>query len=335
MPACRRRRARLAWAHHAGRLRRFARRMGEVLQLLRAHATPPTSRALCSYLVKAAPQRDEIVRHAPQLQRIPRTFQTGGDQYEHSTPTTERLTAGSAPSAWPTWPASRARRAPAHQDGRQRSPRRQAQHLRAAALLRSVSARKELRGGARHHRAHLRHLPGGLSDEFVPCPGEGAGCVRPGGRARLRRCATCSTAASGSRATCCTCSCCICPTSWVTKASSRPPPTIEILSPACLALKKAGNAIVSLLGGREVHPINVKVGGSIAFPPGSGRTRCWRCSKPAGFRRRCRPLCFHSGLPGFRAGLRMRRSAASRRISTQRRPTRLDVGAGHSHRQLP
>ncbi len=34
-----------------------------------------------------------------------------------------------------------------------------------------------------------------------------------------------------------------------------------------LQLKKAGNAIVSVLGGREVHPINVKVGGFYKVPP--------------------------------------------------------------------
>lgn len=33
-----------------------------------------------------------------------------------------------------------------------------------------------------------------------------------------------------------------------------------------LALKKAGNAIVALLGGREIHPINVKVGGFYRVP---------------------------------------------------------------------
>ncbi|MCK6457057.1 MAG: Ni/Fe hydrogenase subunit alpha [Phycisphaerae bacterium] len=33
-----------------------------------------------------------------------------------------------------------------------------------------------------------------------------------------------------------------------------------------LALKKAGNRIVSLFGGREVHPINVRVGGFYALP---------------------------------------------------------------------
>jgi coenzyme F420-reducing hydrogenase alpha subunit len=33
-----------------------------------------------------------------------------------------------------------------------------------------------------------------------------------------------------------------------------------------LSMKKAGNAIVSLLGGREIHPINVKVGGFYRVP---------------------------------------------------------------------
>jgi len=33
-----------------------------------------------------------------------------------------------------------------------------------------------------------------------------------------------------------------------------------------LALKEAGNEVVSLLGGREVHPINVKVGGFYGWP---------------------------------------------------------------------
>jgi len=33
-----------------------------------------------------------------------------------------------------------------------------------------------------------------------------------------------------------------------------------------LALKKAGNAIVGLVGGREVHPINVRVGGFYKVP---------------------------------------------------------------------
>lgn len=40
----------------------------------------------------------------------------------------------------------------------------------------------------------------------------------------------------------------------------------EVVAQA-LALKKAGNHIVALMGGREVHPINVKVGGFYRLPP--------------------------------------------------------------------
>ncbi|MBW7884189.1 MAG: nickel-dependent hydrogenase large subunit, partial [Caldilineaceae bacterium] len=34
-----------------------------------------------------------------------------------------------------------------------------------------------------------------------------------------------------------------------------------------LRLKKVGNAIVNLLGGREIHPVNVRVGGFYRVPP--------------------------------------------------------------------
>ena len=32
-----------------------------------------------------------------------------------------------------------------------------------------------------------------------------------------------------------------------------------------LALKKRGNELIRLLGGREIHPINVRIGGSTGF----------------------------------------------------------------------
>ena len=50
-----------------------------------------------------------------------------------------------------------------------------------------------------------------------------------------------------------------------------------------LRLKKAGNAIMTVVGGRAVHPVNVRVGGFYRLPdrrtswPGCGR----RCSQPA------------------------------------------------------
>ena len=33
-----------------------------------------------------------------------------------------------------------------------------------------------------------------------------------------------------------------------------------------LALKKVGNALMTLLGGREIHPVNVRVGGFYRVP---------------------------------------------------------------------
>jgi len=36
-----------------------------------------------------------------------------------------------------------------------------------------------------------------------------------------------------------------------------------------LSIKKAGNALVTLLGGREIHPINVRIGGFYRVPPAS------------------------------------------------------------------
>ena len=55
--------------------------------------------------------------------------------------------------------------------------------------------------GARHHRAHLRHLSGRLPDERRPRDG---GCLRRRrSTASCARCAACSTAANGSKATRC------------------------------------------------------------------------------------------------------------------------------------
>ena len=92
---------------------------------------------------------------------------------------------------------------------------RRAAHLRAAALLRGVPARPRLQRGARHHRAHLRHLPGRLPDERGAR--DGGRARRHGRRADCARCAGCSIAASGSRATRCTSTCCTRPISSATR----------------------------------------------------------------------------------------------------------------------
>ena len=66
--------------------------------------------------------------------------------------------------------------------------RGRARHLRAAALLRGVPARPRLHRGPRHHRAHLRHLPGRLPDERGHGDGERCAASRSAAScAALRR----------------------------------------------------------------------------------------------------------------------------------------------------
>ena len=50
------------------------------------------------------------------------------------------------------------------------------------------------------------------------------------------------------------------------RAQSRWRATIADVVRRGLDLKKAGNAIIALLGGREIHPINVRVGGFYRAP---------------------------------------------------------------------
>jgi coenzyme F420-reducing hydrogenase alpha subunit len=113
--------------------------------------------------------------------------------------------------------------------------------------------------GAGHHRAHLRHLPGGLPDERVPRDGGRArGAGRPRPLRALRRLLYCGE--------------------WIESHVLHVfllhapdflgyPDAIEMakdhgrVGRSGLRLKKAGNAIVDLLGGREIHPINIRVGG--------------------------------------------------------------------------
>ena len=78
---------------------------------------------------------------------------------------------------------------------------------------------------------------------------------------RCARCGGCSTAASGSRATRCTSSCCTRPTSSAMRARSRWRAITRRSSPTRSKLKKAGNEVMRVVGGREIHPINMRVGG--------------------------------------------------------------------------
>ena len=54
--------------------------------------------------------------------------------------------------------------------------------------------------------------------------------------------------------------------SWATRMPSGWPGTIGDLVKMGLELKKAGNALFACLGGREVHPVNVRVGGFYRAP---------------------------------------------------------------------
>jgi coenzyme F420-reducing hydrogenase alpha subunit len=102
-----------------------------------------------------------------------------------------------------------------------------------------------------------------------------------------------------------------------------------------LALKKVGNDIVRVLGGREIHPINVRVGGFYHFPtkselaalldPVKVGTRC-------GFRNRaldCDPVDSRS-----RSQLRIRRTAPSRRIPNDRRSPDLQPRVKYRHSRV-
>ena len=97
------------------------------------------------------------------------------------------------------------RRFAAGRGPRRRGDRRRPRDLRATPLLRGAAGRPALHRGSRHHRPHLRDLPGGLPDERL----RGHGGRLRGRRSthRVTRCAGSSTAASGSRATPCTSTC--------------------------------------------------------------------------------------------------------------------------------
>ena len=55
-------------------------------------------------------------------------------------------------------------------------------------------------------------------------------------------------------------------TFWATKARFRWLATIPGIVELGLAIKKAGNELIAQIGGREVHPINVRVGGFYRVP---------------------------------------------------------------------
>ncbi len=98
-----------------------------------------------------------------------------------------------------------------------------------------------------------------------------------------------------------------------------------------LELKKIGNDLVTLVGGREIHPINVSVGGFYRVPaerelaPLAERLK--RALEPRRSRRCASPPALD--VPRLRAGLRVRLAAPPRRVPVQRGADRLEQGARH------
>ena len=141
---------------------------------------------------------------------------------------------------------------------------RQAADLRAAAVLRGVPARPR--------RSPRRPTSPRASAGSAPSPTRRARCSR---WRRLRasrsaassgRSAGSSTAASGSRATRCTSSCSTHRTSSATTSAIELAKDHRELVERALHMKKTGNEVMRVIGGREVHPINVKVGGFYRAP---------------------------------------------------------------------
>ena len=137
-------------------------------------------------------------------------------------------------------------------------------HLRAAALLRGLPARPALHRGARHHRPHLRHLPGRLPDELDR--GDGgrlrhrgrAPGPRPAPPALLRRVDREPRAARvhAPRAG----------LPRVRRARSRWRATTARSSSRRWRSRRRATRIMRVVGGREIHPINVRVGGFYRAP---------------------------------------------------------------------
>ena len=207
------------------------------------------------------------------------------------------------------WPGSRARAAleVVVRDGAGR--RGAAGHLRAAAVLRGAAARPALHRAARHHRADLRHLPGRLPDERVP-----------GDRGRLRRDGAPSQIRALRRLLYCG--------EWIEShalhvyllhapdflgyesgidLAARPSAT------SCergLRLKKAGNQLMEVIGGRSIHPVNVRVGGFYRAPAAASCAR-WSPSSSGPGTPRSTPSRWVAGvrLPRLRPRLRVRLAA--------------------------
>ena len=194
------------------------------------------------------------------------------------------------------------------------------------ALLRG----RRLHRAARHHRPDLRHLPGRLPDERVQ---RDRGRLRRRRRRAARAAAPArSTAASGSRATRCTSTCCTPPTSSASPARSTMAEHDRGIVERGLQLKKAGNRIIELVGGRPIHPINVRVGGFYRTPDaGASCTRCAsRCSRARDAALETVRWVAGFEFPDFEQDYEFVALRARRRVPDRPRPDRVDAAASTS-----
>ena len=102
-----------------------------------------------------------------------------------------------------------------------------------------------------------------------------------------------------------------------------------------LRIKKAGNAIVALLGGREIHPVNVRVGGFYRVPA-RAELEALLPELRAGRDAAAESLDWVAGFdfPAARARLRVRGAPPPRRVPVLRGPDRLVEGSRHRRARL-
>ena len=141
---------------------------------------------------------------------------------------------------------------------------------------------------------------------------------------RSGRSGACSTAASGSRATPSTSTCSTRPTSSgvanAVELAALDRPAVE----RGLALKKAGNRIVAVLGGRPIHPVSVRVGGFSKVPTRRELEVLRRTSMPpSGTPSRPSTGWRRFAAPDVRARRAVRLAAAPDRVPDERGPDRL------------
>ena len=220
-----------------------------------------------------------------------------------------------------------------HQARRGPRRRREAEDLRAAAVLRGLSPRPPLLRSTRHHRADLRHLPRRLPDE---CRARHRACLgSPRSTppcALLRRLFYCGE--------------------WIESHALHVymlhapdflgyPDAIAMardhraVVEQALRLKKIGNRIVQLLGGREIHPISAAVGGFYKMPT-KQQLRDLAERSGMGARASLETVRWTAAFefPDFEQDYEFVALASSGRVPLERRPPGVESRTGHRRRGI-